>query len=105
MDLIKQSGWSRFPPRLDGQPIFYPVCNQRYAEQIARDWNAKLADPGYVVGFAVDADFLARYPIQTVGSAEHQELWVPAEELEQFNERIVGKIWLVATFEGGVPDV
>jgi hypothetical protein len=38
--LIKHSGWKRFPPRLPDQPIFYPVLNFGYAEQIARDWNS-----------------------------------------------------------------
>jgi hypothetical protein len=33
-------GFKRFPPRLPEQPFFYPVTNQDYATQIARDWNA-----------------------------------------------------------------
>ena len=39
--LIAESGFRSFPPRLPGQPIFYPVLNEEYATQIARDWNAK----------------------------------------------------------------
>ena len=39
LDLILEKG--AFPPRLPGQPIFYPVCNEEYAVQIARDWNTK----------------------------------------------------------------
>ena len=38
LKLIEGSGWKAFPPRLPEQPIFYPVMNQGYAEQIARDW-------------------------------------------------------------------
>jgi hypothetical protein len=34
-DLIKQSDFKEFPPRLNWQPIFYPVLNQEYAEKIA----------------------------------------------------------------------
>jgi hypothetical protein len=30
-----------FPPRLPEQPIFYPVTNEEYAKQIAKDWNTK----------------------------------------------------------------
>jgi hypothetical protein len=36
-ELIAQSGFSAFPPRLPEQPVFYPVLNEVYAEQIARD--------------------------------------------------------------------
>jgi len=46
----------------------------------------------------VKSDFLSRYPVQTVGSREHQEYWIPAEELDEFNANIVGKIEVVATF-------
>jgi hypothetical protein len=38
--LIAASDYTAFPPRLAEQPIFYPVLNFEYAEQIARDWNA-----------------------------------------------------------------
>jgi hypothetical protein len=33
-----------------------------------------------------------------VGGAGHQELWVPAEELEEFNRQIVGRIEVIAEF-------
>ena len=98
LDLIRDSGWHAFPPRLPEQPIFYPVANQTYAAQIARDWNAKDGNTGYVVRFDVDAAFLARYPIQTAGARIHQEYWIPAEELEEFNRHIVGLIEVVETF-------
>jgi hypothetical protein len=39
--LIAASGYREFPPRLPEQPIFYPVMNEEYATQIARDWNVK----------------------------------------------------------------
>jgi hypothetical protein len=41
LGLIASYGYSAFPPRLPGQPIFYPVLNEEYAAQIARDRNAK----------------------------------------------------------------
>jgi len=44
--LIASSGYREFPPRLPGQPIFYPVLNEEYAIQIARDWNAKNSGSG-----------------------------------------------------------
>ena len=41
LDLVAASGYMTFPPRLLGQPIFYPVLNEAYVVQIARDWNTK----------------------------------------------------------------
>ncbi len=101
LDLIRESGWVSFPPRLSFQPIFYPVLSQKYAAQIARDWNTRDAASdyaGYVTRFAVNADYLSRYAVQTVGSREHQEHWIPAEELAEFNANIVGNIEVIETF-------
>jgi hypothetical protein len=36
-----------------------------------------------------------------VGGAGFDELWVPAERLEEFNDHIVGVIELVATYRNG----
>ena len=44
--LIAKSDYREFPPRLPHQPIFYPVLNEEYATQIARDWNAADAATG-----------------------------------------------------------
>ncbi len=96
--LIHASGDRAFPPRLPSQPIFYPVLNEAYAIQIARDWNARDGKAGYVTRFTVDADFVARYPVHTVGSSLHQELWVPADELDDFNAHIIGLIAVIHTF-------
>ena len=102
LDLIEQSGFTAFPPRLPEQPIFYPVTNEEYAAQIARDWNAKYnADKvGYVTRFAVRKDFLDKYETKIVGGKEHEEYWIPAEDLEQFNRNVVGKIEVIAEFRG-----
>lgn len=105
LDLIEQSGFTAFPPRLEIQPIFYPVLNQEYATQIARDWNTKDAASGYVgyvTRFHVRSDYLDQYEIKTVGAASvHQEYWIPAEKLDEFNRNIVGKIEVVDRFDGG----
>lgn len=100
--LIKESGMKAFPPRLPEQPIFYPVMNEEYAVKIARDWNAKYNSDkvGYVTRFAVDKEYLEEFEIQTVGAEVHQELWVPAEELEEFNSKIIGEIEVIAEFYG-----
>ena len=96
--LIEASNWLAFPPRLPDQPIFYPVMNEAYATQIARDWNVKASGAGFVTRFSVDAGYVARFPVQRVGGAIHDELWVPAEELEEFNQHIVGMIEVIAEF-------
>src|SRR5260370_542870 len=103
MVLIRESGYSSFPARLSWQPIFYPVLNYDYAEQIARDWNTK--DPnsdfaGFVTEFSVDGDYLAQFKQHQVGSSVHRELWIPAEELVEFNKHITGSIRVVASFFG-----
>lgn len=100
---IRESGWRAFPPRLPSQPIFYPVLTETYARQIARDWNATKAETGYqgfVTRFRLRADYASRFAVQTVGGRQHQELWVPAEELPEFNANIVGKIEVITTFHG-----
>jgi len=96
--LIEASGWKEFPPRLPEQPIFSPVTNEEYATQIARDWNVRQSGAGFVTRFQIGANFAARYPIQKVGGATHTELWVPANELTEFNRNIVGKIEIIAEF-------
>lgn len=98
LQLIKESKWKRFPPRLPEQPIFYPVTTQEYAERIARDWNVKASGIGHVVEFQVLESFLKKYDIQVAGGQAHQEYWIPAEELENFNDAILGKIWNIKTF-------
>lgn len=35
LELVQESGYTRFPPRLPEQPIFYPVLNEKYATEIA----------------------------------------------------------------------
>jgi hypothetical protein len=98
LTLIRASGMQVFPPRLPEQPIFYPVLDEGYATQIARDWNVKDSGAGYVTRFAVRSDYLAKFKVETVGSRMHQELWVPAEGLTEFNANIVGDIEVIASF-------
>jgi len=97
--LIEQSGWTKFPPRLPEQPIFYPVTNQAYAAQIAKEWNVPASGSGYVTKFNVRKKYLEKFQIQNVGADIHNELWIPAEELEEFNHNIVGRIEVVESFQ------
>lgn len=100
LELIEASGWRAFPPRLPEQPIFYPVTNEDYARQIARNWNVRYNNDrrGYVTAFDVRIEVANSYERKIVGGREHEELWVPAEELEAFNAAIVGPIRLIASY-------
>lgn len=102
LELIIRSGYKCFPPRLPEQTIFYPVLNEKYACEIAEKWNVKSASDrrGYVTRFEVDDAYISQFEIQTVGRSYHQELWIPAEELENFNKHIVGSITVISTYTG-----
>lgn len=98
LERIAESGYTAFPPRLPHQPIFYPVATEVYAVQIARDWNTKDEASGYlgyVTRFRVPTAYLARYPLQVAGAPAHQEYWIPAAELPEFNAQI-GSIEIIA---------
>ena len=53
---------------------------------------------GCVTKFSVRTEFMNRYKIHQVGGAHHTEWWVPAEELEDLNNNIVGLIEVVQEF-------
>src|SRR5580692_1315150 len=98
LELVRASGFRAFPPRRPGQPFFYPVLNEEYATQIARDWNTKDGGTGYVLRFQVEASFIGRYDVRTVGSGVHKEYWIPAEDLTEFNRHLIGAIELVSSY-------
>lgn len=96
--LVEASGFRAWPPRLPDQPIFYPVTNEAYAAQIARDWNVKASGSGFVTRFRVRREFMQRYRVEKVGGAEHTEWWIPAEDLDELNRNIVGLIEVTQEF-------
>jgi hypothetical protein len=103
LELNAELKWRAFPPRLEIQPIFYPVLNFEYAAQIARDWNTR--DPvsgfaGWVTRFEVEDAYAQKFEPQVVGAAMHREMWVPAEEMDEFNAHITGPIQIEAVFTG-----
>jgi hypothetical protein len=103
LDLIRATGFRSFPPRLPEQPFFYPVLNIEYATRIAKDWNTKDAQSGYVgyvLRFDVESAFLDGYEVRQVGDAQHCEYWIPASDLAAFNDKIVGRIEVVAEYRG-----
>lgn len=101
LQLIKDSGFKAFPPRLPEQPIFYPVLNEKYADEIAKNWNVQYNEDhrGYVTRFEVEDSFCQKYEPHVVGAEYHKELWVPAEELEEFNQHIVGRIEIISEYD------
>jgi hypothetical protein len=60
LKIIERLEWKRFPPRLPEQPIFYPVTNEAYALQIAKEWNVPAYGSGYVTAFEVDSEYLKK---------------------------------------------
>ncbi len=107
--LVYEAGMKGFPPRKPEQPIFYPVLNLEYANEIAKKWNAESQSAsGYVARFNLDDTYGARFEPQKVGGSHHVELWVPSEELSRFNEHILPPILIVSAhfgenFKGHVP--
>ncbi len=103
LELIIDSGMKRYPPRLYWQPIFYPVLNFQYAAEIAERWNMVDEDSdgvGFVTAFEIPEEYFKLFQVQTVGLAHHQELWVPATQLEEFNDAIVNGIRVEKAFIG-----
>lgn len=103
MMLIIAGHYRKFPARLEWQPIFYPVLDEDYASEIAEKWNTRDEAGnylGFVTRFEVLKDETNKYQVQNVGARNHNELWVPSEELEAFNQAIVGSIEVVKVFIG-----
>jgi hypothetical protein len=103
MILILESGYKKFPPRLEWQPIFYPVLDESYASEIAEKWNTRDEAGnylGFVTKFEISEHVLNQYPTQNVGAKNHNELWVPSEKLNCFNDAIVGNIEVIKVFIG-----
>lgn len=99
LELVRESGFKRWPPRLPDQPIFYPVTNEEYAKQIAIQWNVRDSGVGFVTRFEVKKSFMQKYDVQKVGGAIHTEWLIPAEELETLNDNIVGLIEVIGEYK------
>jgi len=96
--LVKESGFTKWPSRLPEQPIFYPVTNEKYARQITTKWNVKAYGVGYVTKFRVKKSFADRFEIHKVGGQIHTEWWIPADDLDELNENIVGSIEVLGEY-------
>jgi hypothetical protein len=98
LELVKASGYRRWPLRLPEQPIFYPVTNEQYAKEIAITWNIRESGVGFVTRFRVKKDFVDQFSIKKVGGEHHTEWWIPAERLEELNDNIIGLIEVIGEF-------
>ncbi|GAO42521.1 hypothetical protein FPE01S_01_15360 [Flavihumibacter petaseus NBRC 106054] len=61
-----------------------------------RGESVELNNPGMT---SKETTFLYRPVNQNVGGAIHNEFWVPAEELDEFNSNIVGRIEVTRKFD------
>jgi len=99
--LIALSGYRRFPREslepLE-QPIFYPVCTEQYALEVALEWNAREDAGGAVTRFSVRTEFLANYVRRVVGARHEEEYGIPSEDLDALNDAIVGPISVLREF-------
>lgn len=78
--------------------IFLSVLNETYTSQVARDWNKRDGGTGYVLRFQIDAQFLSRFVIRTVGAGVHREYWIPADDLAELNRHLICQIEVVTSF-------
>lgn len=103
LQLIAESGFTKFPPRLPSQPFFYPVLSLEYAQKIARDWNTKDPSSGYigaVTTFEIHDATAKLYKMHCVGGDSYWEYWIPDHELEFFNSNIISMISLIEVYVG-----
>ena len=103
LELIRDNAFRAFPPRLPQQPLSYPVLNEEYWVQIARDWNTKdeaSGFEGFVLRFALRTEFLKRYDVHVVGHSNHREYWIPARDMAELNRNIEGTIEVIREFNG-----
>lgn len=97
-ELVANSGFTKWPPRLEGQPIFYPVTNEKYAREITEQWNIRDSGVGYVFKFLVKQSFVEKYNVEKVGGQNHTEWWIPSEKMDELNNSIVGKIEMIGRY-------
>ena len=70
---------------------------------IARDWNTPdeaSGYAGYVLRFRVRSEFLGSYDVHTVDGRMCQEYWIPAGDLDRFNDAIIDRIEQIAAYLG-----
>jgi hypothetical protein len=93
-----QGNWdARFSAQASRAANFLSRPDGELRNQNRTRWNAPRGG-GYVTRFQVRADFMESYEVQNAGGREHQEYWIPAEDLPDFNAAIFGEIEVTAEF-------
>jgi len=77
------------------EPVFYPTLTRHFALETLRQTAGISTQKGYLTCFKICARYVRDFEVQTLSGEIHDELWVPAEELPVFNEKIVGRISLL----------
>ena len=95
---IELAEFRAFPPRSAQQPIFYPVLTEEFATKIVHEWLIPDLGAGYITRFKVRRAFLSRYQIENAGEPGLDEYWIPAADLAEFNQNIVGLIEVIRHF-------
>jgi len=62
---------------------------------LLKDFLQANADRDRIITRRQIEEYISQFPVQTVGASYHQELWIPSEELSEFNRHIIGKIEIV----------
>ena len=90
--LLEASGWTRWPPRLPEQPIFYPVTNEQYAREIAAKWNVAASGAGYVTRFRVRRAFMDVESATAQVSVAKSALDLANQQLTQARDRFAAGV-------------
>ncbi|HWS36466.1 MAG TPA: ADP-ribosylation/crystallin J1 [Actinoplanes sp.] len=95
LDLIRASGWRRWPPVPLERLYFYPILSESFAVTGAQHWTSSDSGVRYVLRIHVETDFVGRYSTRSFGGSAAPMLWVPAEDMDEFNAHVVGLIEVV----------
>ena len=102
MQSVISSEFTKLPPIAPSEGTFNPACTLEHAKQLA-SWNAKNKQcdfAGFVLAFDLPKELISQFKEHIVGSQDHRELWIDADFFDEFNECLIGKVRLVASFYG-----
>ncbi len=102
LDGAASSGWRAWPLRLPDQPIFSAVLDRQFAVKSCRERIVPAEGVGYVARFDVPRRFLDRFEV--FQGADEREYRIPATEMAELNDHIIGAIMEEADYRGPVDD-
>lgn len=92
LDFIARSGWTRFPPRLRRKTIFYheiekaSLAEEQPVDHICRNT--------FIIRIHMLSDYLKRFSMKDGEESDCEELCIPLDRSEEFNNHIIGLIEL-----------